>query len=90
MVVLLSTRPCCGDDCSDTFSTVTKDLSHPEAKNCIGCSPFGCYCIGFTATKLIKFTSIIPATVLSKPIIAYKQPYIEDVAQSIWQPPKIS
>ena len=89
MVVLLSTSPCCADDCSDV-STVTKNSSQPTDKECSGCSPFACYCVVFIISKPITHTLTTIAAKSTKHINAYQHPYIEDVALSIWQPPKLS
>ena len=89
MVVVLSTRPCCADDCSNV-STITKNSSQPTNKDCSACSPFACYCVGFIISKPIAYTLTTISVKHIKHINVYQQPYVEDVAQAIWQPPKLS
>jgi hypothetical protein len=89
MVLLLSTRPCCADDCSNV-STITQDSSQTNDKDCASCSPFACYCVGFIISKPITYTlTTIPVKHI-KHTNVFHQLYIEDVAQAIWQPPKLS
>jgi hypothetical protein len=94
-VLLLSVKPCCTDaDCrSKSFTSVASpEKSAPKEKDCQGCSPFfACgSCPGFVVTKALNYASVIIPAKMVKHTTQYRQPYIEAVTLSIWQPPQIS
>ncbi|WP_295717773.1 hypothetical protein [Mucilaginibacter sp.] len=95
VVLLLTAKPCCADNDCGIKNTITQNApakSSPKGKDCQGCSPFfACgSCTGFTVTKAVDHTLFLLPQIPVKHVIAYNQPYTEDVAQAIWQPPQIS
>lgn len=94
-VLLLSARPCCADDACSSKSLNVKEpaskTSLPE-KECAGCSPFfSCgSCAGFVIGKPVMNPVLFVVLIPVKHYGAYKQPYIKEIALTIWQPPKLS
>jgi hypothetical protein len=95
IVLLLTAKPCCADsDCGNKIAAAknTSAQSSPKEKDCQGCSPFfACgSCSGFTVSKAVDHALFVMPQVPVKHTIAYRQPYTEDVARAIWQPPQLS
>ncbi|RFZ85427.1 hypothetical protein DYU05_07470 [Mucilaginibacter terrenus] len=91
---MLAVRPCCSDNCMET-APLQKELagkSLPKEKGCQGCSPFfSCgSCAGFVVNNAVFYTATIAREEPVEHSSAYRQPILKEVAQSIWQPPKIS
>jgi hypothetical protein len=94
LVLLLSIKPCCTDnDCSYKKTTVSASVTKhsPKKKECQSCSPFySCgSCVGFIVTKTVSYPSFILPQKPVKHNNTYGQLYIDHVALSIWQPPRL-
>ncbi|MEO6149825.1 MAG: DUF6660 family protein [Mucilaginibacter sp.] len=91
-VVLLSVRPCCTDDVCAKITSIAKKQTGKLADNndCGTCSPFyRCgNCTGFTALAYATPDIAVPGSI-HLPYTAYRQPFIKDVSQAIWQPPRL-
>jgi hypothetical protein len=93
-VLLLSAKPCCTDnECGNKDQVTARVLtkSSPKEKECKGCSPFfACgSCSGFTVTRALNYALLLLPGKPVKHTNTYRQPYMEDVALAIWQPPQL-
>ncbi|MFD2147885.1 DUF6660 family protein [Mucilaginibacter antarcticus] len=93
MVLLLTVKPCCADNCADetSISKTEQNSTSPTEKECAGCSPFfACgTCVGFVVHKLVQLTFIAQPEVVTH-VSSYKQPLLKEITLSIWQPPQLS
>jgi hypothetical protein len=93
MVLLLTVRPCCADDCAAKASgekTTHSDTSSKE-KECPGCSPFfSCgACAGFVVAKAEHMVFVAQLEFVTHNS-TYQQPQLQETTASIWQPPQLS
>jgi hypothetical protein len=91
---MLAAKPCCADDCRAAVGS-NKELTGKipvKEKECPGCSPFFTCgtCVGFVISQPISIQLPIVANDAVEHSNIYKQPLIQKVALSIWQPPKLS
>ncbi|MES2426247.1 MAG: hypothetical protein V4560_04710 [Bacteroidota bacterium] len=87
MVMLLTVRPCCADNCA---AKTTAGKSASKEKECAGCSPFfSCgSCTGFIVTGNMPVISI-PGPDAVVHFNAYRTLYIKEISSPIWQPPQL-
>ena len=90
-LLILAIKPCCADDnCQEkeTEKTATNS-SHPE--DCKECSPFFTCgsCSGFTISA--SFVQLAPSVndYFLHRFTSYKEPSLQEISHSVWQPPKL-
>lgn len=93
-VLLLSASPCCSDDICTIKSSIKKEFSQKNQTaetECAGCSPFfSCgTCVGFVIAKPVVHSLLFVSENPVKHYNVYRQPFVKEVAMSIWQPPKL-
>jgi hypothetical protein len=94
-VIMLAAKPCCADnDCRAVVGSKNELAGKVPAKEkeCPGCSPFFTCgtCVGFVISQPLSVQ--LPTVALDQIEHGniYRQPRIEKVLLSIWQPPKLS
>ncbi|MGF7079435.1 DUF6660 family protein [Mucilaginibacter sp. UYCu711] len=93
-VIMLAAKPCCADDCRAAAGS-KKELAGnvpQREKECPGCSPFFTCgsCVGFIISQPLSVQLPIVAVDPTGYGAVYQQPDLEEIALSIWQPPKLS
>jgi hypothetical protein len=92
-VIVLSTRPCCSDHDCQGNDILKKELAgkSPKEKECQGCSPFFTCgtCVGFVIAKPLMLDLKLVAETPVKIYARYRQPHVQQVSPSIWQPPQL-
>jgi len=94
-VAFLSVKPCCTDsDCQakNPADYAMNGKLPVKQGDCAGCSPFFTCgsCTGFILNQPVLFELPIIADNPVKHTAFYKQPGIQQITLSIWQPPKLS
>ncbi|UFH56637.1 DUF6660 family protein [Spirosoma sp. KNUC1025] len=94
-LLLLTGLPCPDADCHTTSTVMTHSSQSDEHDHGhkAPCSPF-CHCatcFGFSIPRLFNYASSSEpvALISSEQVFDYQSPDQADIADSIWQPPKL-